>query len=174
MCPIYICPVYIIIEKIRRDFIHTQFTRQVMSLRILRPSLEQWRRRRRRLLLLCVLLSWSLWQLFRDVSELNIDVSFQHAKTSGSGTTNWVFQGVCCLIEPLVNHGLSKEDVKRIRKAFRRCPRKSIRAASNQLQYPLSTVHGVLHKHLQELYQIQVLWELKSSDALATAAYKML
>lgn len=51
----------------------------------------------------------------------------------------------------------SKEDVKRTRKAFRRCPRKSIRAASNQLQYPLSTVHGALHKHLQELYQIQVL-----------------
>ena len=51
----------------------------------------------------------------------------------------------------------SEEDVKRIRKAFRRCPRKSIRAASNQLQYPLSTVHGALHKHLRELYQIQVL-----------------
>jgi len=51
----------------------------------------------------------------------------------------------------------SEEDVKRIRKTFRRCPRKSIRAASNQLQFPLSTVHGALHKHLQGLYQIQVL-----------------
>lgn len=68
----------------------------------------------------------------------------------------------------------SEEDVKRIRKAFRRCPRKSIRADSNQLQFPLSTVRCALHKHLQELYQIQVLLELKSSDALATAAYKML
>lgn len=50
----------------------------------------------------------------------------------------------------------SEEDAKRIRKTFRRCPRKSIHAASNQLQFPLSTVHGALHKHLQGLYQIQV------------------
>jgi hypothetical protein len=51
----------------------------------------------------------------------------------------------------------SEEDVTRIRKTFRRCPRKSIHAASNQLQFPLSTVHGALYKHLQGLYQFQVL-----------------
>jgi hypothetical protein len=109
MCPIYTCPVYIITKKALKVDIHTQFTRQVTSLHILRQSFEQWRPRRRRLRLLCVLLSWSLWQLLRVVSELDIDVSYQHAKISGFGTTNWGFQGVCCLIERLVNHGHPKK-----------------------------------------------------------------
>jgi hypothetical protein len=42
----------------------------------------------------------------------------------------------------------SEDYVNRIRQAFQRSPRKSIRAASLQLQIPRSTVHDVLYKRL--------------------------
>lgn len=52
----------------------------------------------------CVLLGWSLWQLFGVVSELDVDVNFQQAKTSGFATTNWGLQGACYVKELLENH----------------------------------------------------------------------
>ncbi|PNF36768.1 hypothetical protein B7P43_G11153, partial [Cryptotermes secundus] len=60
------------------------------------------------------------------------------------------------------------ENVSRIREAFQRSPRKSIRAASLQLQIPRLTVHDVLHKRLRRrVYKIQMIHALKRSGRVA-------
>ncbi|PNF24397.1 hypothetical protein B7P43_G09698 [Cryptotermes secundus] len=62
----------------------------------------------------------------------------------------------------------SEENDGRIREAFQRSPRKSIRAVCLKLQIPLSTVHGALHKRLRlTAYKIQMIHALKPSDQVA-------
>ena len=62
----------------------------------------------------------------------------------------------------------SEEKVNRIRETFQRSPRKSIRAASLQLQIPRSTVHDVLHKRLRlRAYKIQMVHAIKPNDKVA-------
>lgn len=66
----------------------------------------------------------------------------------------------------------SAENVNRIREAFQRSPRKSVRAASLQLQIPRSTVHDVLHKRLRlRAYKIQMLHALKANDKVARSDF---
>jgi hypothetical protein len=55
----------------------------------------------------------------------------------------------------------SEENVNRIREAFQQSQRKSIHAASLQVQNPCSTVHDVLHKRV---YKIHMIHALKLSD----------
>ncbi|KDR14206.1 hypothetical protein L798_12007 [Zootermopsis nevadensis] len=62
----------------------------------------------------------------------------------------------------------SEENVDRIREAFQRSPRESIRAASLQLQLPRSTVRDVLHKRLRlRAYKIQMIHAVKPTDQVA-------
>ena len=44
---------------------------------------------------------------------------------------------------------ISEEEIKSVRVAYTRSPKKSIRGASTQLQIPRSTIHKVLHKNMQ-------------------------
>jgi hypothetical protein len=83
-----------------------------------------------------------------------MDVNLLHGKAFGSGTTT------------------SEGNVNHIREAFQRSPRKSIRAASLQLQVTRSTVHDVLHKRLcLRAYEIQTIHALKLSDLAAHFFY---
>jgi hypothetical protein len=62
----------------------------------------------------------------------------------------------------------SEENVNRIREAFQRSPRKSIRPASLQLQIRRSAVHDVLYKRLRlQAHKIQMIHALKPSDQAA-------
>ncbi|KAJ4431491.1 hypothetical protein ANN_20089 [Periplaneta americana] len=61
---------------------------------------------------------------------------------------------------------VSDENVERIREAFQRSPRKSIRQASVQLNIPPTTVHTVLHKRLRlRAYKLQ-LHQMITNDKL--------
>jgi hypothetical protein len=62
----------------------------------------------------------------------------------------------------------SEENVSHIREAFQWNLRRSIRAASLQLEIPCSTVRDVLHKRLHlRTFKIQMIHALKLSDQLA-------
>ena len=57
------------------------------------------------------------------------------------------------------------ETVDALRVAFHRCPRKSIRVASNEVSNPRSTIHKVLHKRLRlHAYKLQIVQALKQDD----------
>lgn len=59
----------------------------------------------------------------------------------------------------------SEENIDRVRNAFDRSPRKSVRTAARQLQLPRSTVHKVLHKNLRlYAYKVQLLQALEPND----------
>ncbi|KAJ4447016.1 hypothetical protein ANN_09004 [Periplaneta americana] len=62
---------------------------------------------------------------------------------------------------------VSDENVERIREAFQRSPRKSIRQASVQLNIPPTTVHTVLHKRLRlRAYKLQLHQMITPNDKL--------
>lgn len=62
---------------------------------------------------------------------------------------------------------VSDENVERIREAFQRSPRKSIRRASVQLNIPPTTVHTVLHKRLRlRAYKLQLHQMITPNDRL--------
>ena len=51
---------------------------------------------------------------------------------------------------------ISKKEIKSVRVAYTRSSRKSIRAASTQLQIPRSTIHKVLHRNFRlYVYKVQ-------------------
>ncbi|KAJ4442648.1 hypothetical protein ANN_04237 [Periplaneta americana] len=62
---------------------------------------------------------------------------------------------------------VSDENVERIREAFQRSPRKSIRQSSVQLNIPPTTVHTVLHKRLRlRAYKLQLHQMITPNDKL--------
>ena len=62
---------------------------------------------------------------------------------------------------------VSVENVERIREAFQRSTRKSIRQASVQLNIPPTTVHTVLHKRLRlRAYKLQLHQKITPNDKL--------
>ncbi|PSN54492.1 hypothetical protein C0J52_05538 [Blattella germanica] len=62
---------------------------------------------------------------------------------------------------------VSDENVERIRKAFQRNPRKSIRQDSVQLNIPPTKVHTVLHKRLRlRAYKLQLHQKITPNDKL--------
>ncbi|PSN30743.1 hypothetical protein C0J52_21647 [Blattella germanica] len=60
---------------------------------------------------------------------------------------------------------INEETVDRVRTAFTRSPKKSIRRGSHQLQIPKSTVHDILHKRLKlRAYKLQLLHHIQPND----------
>ena len=60
---------------------------------------------------------------------------------------------------------INEETVDRVRTAFTRSPKKSIRRGSHQLHIPKSTVHAILHKRLKlRAYKLQLLHHIQPND----------
>ena len=60
---------------------------------------------------------------------------------------------------------VNEETIERVRMAFARSPRKSIRRASTELQIPRSTIHKIIHKRLHLCaFKIQLRHHIKPND----------
>ena len=58
-----------------------------------------------------------------------------------------------------------KDEIESVQVAYTRCPRKSIRGASTQLQILRSTIHNALHRNSRlYAYKVQLLQALKPKD----------
>lgn len=68
----------------------------------------------------------------------------------------------------------SVENVQRVKQAFERSPRQSVRRAARELQLPRSTVHDVLRKRLHMFpYKIQMVQQLQPDDGRKRMEFAM-